>query len=211
MYILTIYASISLFTALLHGVYWLRCKHKIEKPVAPAEMLLRAVMYALIWPIFYWFMLRERDALHLLNKAESFTPKLDDVYVEQRARQWQELIANLPICGTHLIYKGRDIYSEPLPGTFMFESDTLTAYVCDAIGRNNTEQDSHERVLYRRLVGHGEVFCHSCRNVFSENAVSFATEGAPSSKGWILEALYCPNQHLLLRNKTIHFYSLRRC
>ena len=234
MAILTAYAAIGLFTALLYGVYWLRCKHKVEKPVAPDEMLMRALVHALIWPVSYWIMMRDGGALHFLNKVESFTPKLDDAYFARRAREWQDLIANLPVYGSHLVYEGTDIFSDPLPAKFIFDSDILTPYVFDAIGGNNTEQYCQERVLYQWLVGrdhllqvctpinsafdrfeyiaaemiksgHGEVYCQECLEVYTANNIRCATEGATGSKGWILAALYCPKQHLLLRSKIMHF------
>jgi hypothetical protein len=126
-----------------------------------------------------------------------------------------------------MVFKGTDIYGERLSGTFIFSSETLTPFVFDGIGPNNTQQYCQERILYRWIAAcdHALQVCtlidsdfdrfeyiaanmiKACHGeVYPANSITCNTEGTTTGKGWIFEALYCPEQHLLLRSKILHLY-----
>jgi hypothetical protein len=103
-----------------------------------------------------------------------------------------------------MVFKGTDIYGERLSGTFIFSSETLTPFVFDGIGPNNTQQYCQERILYRWIAANMIKACHG--EVNPANSITCNSEGTTTEKGCIFEALYCPDQHLLLRSKILHLF-----
>nr|WP_166426137.1 hypothetical protein [Paraglaciecola sp. 20A4] len=141
------YFSIGLFSALTFTAFWWFYKDRVERPASPSLMLLRAGTYILVWPVLYWKWFKSADKTRFITDQDYIWPSMapgDPAFLtrkEQKAQleaqkvqqEWEAFVDALPQCGSHIMYKGTDIYGERLDGRFIFETTDLLPVLFDEI------------------------------------------------------------------------------
>ena len=142
-----LYFSVGIFSALAFAGFWWLYKDRVEYPASPSLILLRAGAYILIWPVLYWKWFKSQDKTRFITDPDYVWPEprpVDPETVkrnEQKAQletrkaqqEWSAFVDALPLCGSHIMYKGTDIYGERLAGRFIFETADLLPMVFDRL------------------------------------------------------------------------------
>ncbi|QHJ12687.1 hypothetical protein FX988_02945 [Paraglaciecola mesophila] len=127
--------------------YWWLYKDRVENPASLKLMLIRATAYIFVWPVLYWKWLKSQDKTRFITHPDFVLPELSPANAEavklnaQKAalkaqkvqQEWEAFVDALPQCGSHIMYKGTDIYGERLNGRFIFETADLLPVLFDAM------------------------------------------------------------------------------
>lgn len=155
---LMLYFSIGIFSALVFAGFWWFYKDRVERPASPSLMLLRAGTYILVWPVLYWKWFKSADKTRFITLPEFDMPQPRPVVpdlVKNSARnapletrkahqEWLTFVDAMPQCGSHIMYKGTDIYGERLDGRFIFETPDLLPVVFDRLNPKPVSLDTND-------------------------------------------------------------------
>ena len=140
--------------------FWWFYKDRVERPASPSLMLLRAGTYILVWPVLYWKWFKSADKTRFITLPEFVMPQprpVDPDIVKNSARnapletrkahqEWLTFVDAMPQCGSHIMYKGTDIYGERLDGRFIFETPDLLPVVFDRLNPKPVSLDTSDSV-----------------------------------------------------------------
>ncbi|GAC08917.1 hypothetical protein [Paraglaciecola chathamensis] len=147
MYLFNFYFSIGLFSAFVFVGYWWLYKDRVDIPASLNLMLIRATAYIFVWPVLFWKWFKSEAKTRFITEPEFVMPEprpVDPNIVKNSARdaereaqtlhqEWLSFVDTLPQCGSHIMYKGTDIYGERLDGRFIFETVDLLPLVFDKL------------------------------------------------------------------------------
>ena len=142
-----LYFSIGLFSAFMFVGYWWLYKDRVDIPASLNLMLVRATAYIFVWPVLFWKWFKSEDKTRFITEPELVAPEqrpVDPNIVKNNARnaereaqtlhqEWLSFVDTLPQCGSHIMYKGTDLYGERLDGRFIFETADLLPLVFDKL------------------------------------------------------------------------------
>ena len=97
--------------------------------------------------MLYWKWFKSQDKTRFITDPDYVWPeprpvdpetvkrneKMAQLEAQKVQQEWEEFVDALPLCGSHVMYKGTDIYGERLAGRFIFETADLLPMVFDRL------------------------------------------------------------------------------